>query len=394
MAKGRSGVTRVGALILLCFLALPQGRVSSYPARRPLGWLDGHRSFGPAIASQREKVAAAWIDSRRSVDKLTANYDVYFRKSTDAGQTWGKRVLVSPLDGKAISSPDIALVDGVPVVAWQHHFESKPNGLVFARLEDGQWDQDYFPGDSEGSPQLVVGPEKVWAVVSNRDWLDIYSSPLAINQWQLEGSVSFLEHPFTETPDVTGTPQGLAFSWISRVEGNQEVFAGLVNYVNLSWKEGPTRLTESGASEWSASISARENRLFLVWRRLITQRGDLVIVRLLGKESIDGGAHWGPAERITRVRQAEDFEDLDPRPVAGKKYDEVFLEVNLSHRRGSRHMIMEMRDRPGADWGGGTLITNNGSVRSLDVAGVVRGRMHVVYARRRAPAEAFYFHLR
>ncbi len=97
---------------------------------------DGETSYFPSIAAAGDRVHVVWCDDRHA----TMGDDIYYKCSTDGGQTWGGDTRLSAVDDDQSRHPSIAVGDPALQVVWHDnrdgnyevYYKCNPSGNVGA----------------------------------------------------------------------------------------------------------------------------------------------------------------------------------------------------------------------------------------------------------------------
>jgi len=213
-----------------------------------LTWNLGH-SLYPAIAADlTNNIHVVWQDD------TMGNYEVNYRKSTDGGATWGatKRLASTPGNSQNVAIATAAMDSGVGLhVVWQ----DETPGLA----------EIYYTGSSDGG--------ETWSAAKRLSWNSAESYDPAI---------------------AVDSKKQVHVFWSDAMPGNYEILYGKSKDGGATWT--PTRrltFNADGSYEPAAALDGAGNP-YIVWNQ-----GTLSNTEIYFKESTDKGATWGAAQRLT-----------------------------------------------------------------------------------------------
>ncbi len=249
IARTRQGLA-FSFLLLLVGAALAQ---ESDTARRPSsrGSADRRLTFHAGdsqtsinfarslAAGPAGEVHAAWFDTRDGLPQ------VYTKRSTDGGFTWGPDVRLSRLAARS-EYPAVARAGRSVYVVWHNAAPGGPE-IVFRRSADG--------GATWG-PEIMLG----------------------------KGA----------NPAIATSGRRVRVVWGDRREGQAEVYTRGSDDFGATWKE-ESRISELPYESWVATVEIVGERAYVGF----VDYGDANEEEYL-RRSLDGGATWEPVQRLTR----------------------------------------------------------------------------------------------
>ncbi len=265
-------------------------RGASWTADARLTFTTGD-AWNPTVVASGPFVHVVWSDTR------TGNLDIFYRRSTDGGQTWRPAVQISD-DSPWSWYPAIACDDScVYVVALS-------GGLFFRRSTDN------------GSTWLPA------AILTDL----VYNTP---------------------GPAVTATELGAAVVWVNSHDGNQEIYFKQTTDYGLSW--GPdTRLSNNPGASIEPAVAAAGEQLHVVWSD--SRFGDGT--ELVYRQSQDGGLNWSSETRLTIAQ------GWSSRPALAARGMDVHL-LWQDSRTGDFEIAYRRSTNGGQTWTRDLLLTND-----------------------------------
>ena len=248
-----------------------------------------------SVASSGNTVHTVWSDNR------DGNTEIYYKRSTDAGITWGTDTRLTNASDYSLR-PSIT-VSGVTVhVVWYDNRDGNTE-IYYKRSTDAgsSWSADTrltVNTDISQDPSLAVSGTTVYVV-----WIDLRnagfdlflkkSTDNGVN-WGPDTPLSSNGGPGEYTPVISVSGSIVHVAW----QDNRNSSTGEVYYkrsADNGVNFGPDiRLTNDPASSNYVSISSTGTNVNIVW--LDTRTGQSEIFY---KRSTDSGASWGTDTRLT-----------------------------------------------------------------------------------------------
>ena len=221
-------------------------------------------SLSPSIAVVDNHVHLTWFDQR------DGNSEIYYKRSDDGGQSWSPDLRLTN-NPSTSAFPAIAVAKAVIHVAWEEHRDA--NGeIYFKRSSDGgvTWGPDTRltnDGANSFSPSISATAADVnVAWFDQRDGnLEIYdkhSADAGLN-WAVDKRVT--NNPAVSNyPSVSVSGSSVHLVWFDERDGNTEI------YYNNSTDRGATwgteiRLTNDGARSTDPCLAVSGSNVHVLW---------------------------------------------------------------------------------------------------------------------------------
>jgi hypothetical protein len=256
-------------------------------------------SILPSLGVNGETIHVAWIDQREG----SGNNEIYYKRSTDRGLTWADpdtRISFNPADS---IRPAFA-VNGNSVHLFWRDTRDGNYELYYRRSTDGgnTWTPEsrttQDPGYS-GCPFPVIHGSTVYLF-----WRDDRLGTFKIFFKRSD------DHGVTWGPDTLLTPDGIKAEfpypivqgnsihlvWRDTRDGNAEIYYKRSINGGINWTKDERLTYNSGESE-HPKLAVLNDSLFLVWRD--DRDGNYEIYL---KKSVDDGKTWSADQRLTNTR--------------------------------------------------------------------------------------------
>ncbi len=354
-------------LITNCSLLIaqwqPDVRLTNDPA-------PSHTSFNNAwcIAASGNVVHVVWNDER------DGNKEIYYKRSTDGGVSWGADTRL--MNNTALSEfPSVSVSGSVVHVVW-NDFRDGNHEIYYKRSTDGgtSWGADTrltnATGTSSKSSVAVSGSavHVVWR--DDRDGNEeIYykRSTDGGTSWGADTRLTInAALSYSSSVAVSGTVVHVV--WYDQRDGNFEIYYKRSTDGGISWG-ADTRLTNNTANSAFPSVAVSGQVVHVIW---MDERDGFNNYEIYYKRSTDGGTSWGADTRLTN----------DPAPswrpsvaVSGTVVHIVWLD----YRDVNYEIYYKRSTDGGVNWGADTRLTNapeNSLYASVSVSG---SAVHVVW---------------
>ncbi len=330
------------------------------------------------VAASGSVVHVVWYDDR------DGNYEIYYKRSTDAGESWGADLRLT--NNTAWSKrPSVTVSNSDVHIVWYDERDGN-NEIYYKRSTDGgiSWGADTRltndPSDALYPSASVSGSvvHVVWE--DNRDGsYEIFykRSTDAGVSWETDTQWTNT-NVWVEYPSVTVSGSVVHVVWEDERNGNYEIYYKRSIDDGLSW-ETDTRLTNNTARSNRPSVTVSGSVVHVVWGDERDGNEEIYF-----KRSTDGGESWSLDTRLTNNTS------LSRKPSVRASGSAVHV-VWYDYRDGGPEIYYKRSSDAGVSWESDTRLTNNiynSYYPSVAVSGLV---VHVVWIDERdGDAEIYY----
>ncbi len=224
-------------------------------------------SWYPSLALTGPNVHLVWRENR------DGNYEVYYKRSTDAGISWQSDVRLTNAAGSSESPAIAAAPSGDVHVAWFDNRDGGAYEIYYKRSTDhgSIWGSDQRltndPGVSFGASVALSGANVHIAFQDSRD-----------GQWEIyykrstDGGVTWGSDTRLTNAAATSEAASIAVSgsnlhvvWWDNRDGNYEIYYKRSTTGGTSW-ETDTRLTNDPSWSQNPFLAISGSRLHVVWK--------------------------------------------------------------------------------------------------------------------------------
>jgi hypothetical protein len=263
-------------------------------------------SFSPAVALDSGNIVhVVWSDNS------PGNYEIYHRRSTDGGTTWGTIQRLTWTVGSS-SSPAIAVdTDNVIHVVWEDLSSGKARIYYKKSTDQGQtWSTSQTLTSSSGNsmtPALAIDSDKTLHVA----WCDdtpgnpeIYTKNSADggSTWSAAKRLTWTSGKSYDPAIAAGSGHSLFVVWDDDTPGNYEIQAKRSTDQGTTWSTAQRISWTGGDSVAPGIVIESGGAVHVVWSDSTPGNPDLYY-----RGSTDGGTTWSPVQRLTWTAEDSAF---------------------------------------------------------------------------------------
>jgi hypothetical protein len=323
-------------------------------------------SHAAHVAATANDVYAVWHDDTKG------NYEIYFRRSSDKGVTWGrtKRLTHNAGDSRgpdiAVSGSDIHVVwfDDSPGNPEIYYKRSSDNGVTWSvavRLTHSAGDS-YFPRIAvSGSSTHVVWHDNT---PGNSE---IYYRRSTDNGANWGGKKRLTRNSGgSSLADIAVSGSNIHVVWQDLTPGDWEIFYKRSTNNGTSW--GRTKhLTSNAGTSFVPTIDVSGNNIHVAWSDNTPGNYEIFYRR-----SINNGGAWGKKKRLTKTPSGTSH------PVVSAWSSDVYV-LWQDTAPGNSDIFYKFSNDDGANWSKKKrLVRNKGNSKEPD-ADLFGGQLHVVW---------------
>ena len=250
-------------------------------------------SWNPSVSVSAQVVHVVWMDRR------DGNYEIYYKRSTDEGVSWGADTRLT--NNSAISgSPSVSVSGQILHVVW-HDSRDGVNEIYYKRSTDGgvSWGADTRLTNNPGNsiwPSISVSGQVVHVV-----WMDRLGATHEIHyirstdggtSWETDTQLT--NDPANSVyPSVSLSGSVVHIVWQEDRDGNYEIYYKRSTDGGVNWGVD-IRLTNAPDDSQNPSVSVSGQVVHVVWNDLRDVNSEIYY-----KRSTDGGISWEADMRLT-----------------------------------------------------------------------------------------------
>jgi len=250
-------------------------------------------SYIPSISVSGSVVHVVWLDLR------DGNWEIYYNRSTDAGISWGADTRLTNHFADSYT-PSISVSGSVLHVVW---YDNRDNNyeIYYKRSTDGgvSWGADTRLTDN--SADSYISSISVSGSVVHVVWADSRDGNFEIYcKRSTDGGITWgADTRLTNNPaysyysSVSLSGSVVHVVWLDNRDGDWEMYYKRSTDGGVSW-EADTRLTNNPAASSYPSVSVSGSVVHVVWQDNRDGNNEIYY-----KRSTDGGTSWGVDLRLT-----------------------------------------------------------------------------------------------
>jgi hypothetical protein len=284
----------------------------------------------PSILVHYTNIHVAWFDMRAGQN----NYEIYYKRSTDAGETWGP-------DTRLTFDPNISWYQSLALTGSNLH-------VVWRESRDGNYDIFYKRSTDQGI---------TWGADTNLT--------------QAPGS--------SETPCITACGDMLHVLWFDNRDGGAyEIYYKRSTDQGLTW-EPDVRLTYDAGVSFGPCAVARDSMVHVVFQD--SRYGNWELFYLC---STDYGVTWGSEVRLTNASETSEAPSV---AVSASNIHVTWWD----NRDGNYEIYYKTSTDLGITWQPDERLTNDGSWSQDPHVAAADSMLHVIWKDGRAGNDEIYY---
>ncbi len=320
------------------------------------------------VAASGDTVHVVWYDNR------DGNDEIYYKRSTDGGQTWGADVRLTNDTAESVK-PCIAISGSVVNVIWvdgrdgndEIYYKRSPNAgtnwTSDIRLTNDTADS-WFPSMAcKGSDVYVVWEDKRNGGMSE----DIYYKYSSNGGVSWGSDVQLTINPaYSRYPSIAVNGSDVHVVWFDYRDNNYEIYYKHSTDNGNSWL-ADTRLTNDTASSIIASIAVNGSNIHVVWTDMRNGSEDVYY-----KNSNDNGVSWSKDVALTNYSGNSTKPSI---AINGLDINVVWYD----NRDGNVDIYYKHSDDGGNNWDADENLSNNSGSSYLPSIAISNSILHVVW---------------
>ncbi|MCX6162061.1 MAG: exo-alpha-sialidase [Ignavibacteriae bacterium] len=345
----------------------PEVRMTNDPAM-------SYTSFGNArcIAANGDIIHAVWY-SGDTVGR--GRWDIFYKRSTDKGVTWGAAVNLSNSDSCRYN-PAIAVSGSYIHVVWYDRRDGNSEEY-YRRSTDGgiTWDPvTRLTNKPAGSAHCSIAASGLNVHIVWYDYrVGLYGFAEIYYKRSVDGGTTWSEDlRLSNTagqswmPAVAVSGSVVHVAWYDSTAGNWEIYYKRSLDGGLNWG-ADTRLTNNSAISNYPTLAVSGSTVHLAWVDYRNGTGNIYY-----KRSANGGTSWGSDTRLTKSNYANYHPSL---AVNGSVLHLVFYRLVPSRY----DLMYNVSNNDGVKWGNDVQLTNNPSYSSVPSVAVSGSSVHILF---------------
>ena len=249
------------------------------------------------IASNVDSIHVVWYDER------DGNREIYYKRSTDGGQTWGADTRLTTNDSVS-KNPAIAISGSYVHIVWDDKRDGNRE-IYYKRSTDGgtTWGGDirltnatdisYCPGIAVSGSNVHI----IWTDLrdgnGNKDIYYKFSTDGGITWGNDTRITNDAAMSYNTSISVSGS--NVHFIWEDTRDGNREIYYKRSTDGGLNWGTD-TRLTNNSSARFLPTSAVSGSNLYIVWNDYRNGNYEIYF-----KHSADAGLTWGADTRLTNA---------------------------------------------------------------------------------------------
>lgn len=258
---------------------------------------DNQYSYRPSIAASGSTIHIVWYDGR-----IVNNAEIYYRRSTDNGVTWGPETRLTNAN-LGSSFPSIAVNGNMVHMTWTEYRDVNDE-VYYKRSTDGgtTWGSDVRITNNPqttNSPFILVSGSKVWIVYDDVElgFREVYirRSFDDGSSWGSQIKISDTDNWVSWFSSAAVQDSTLHVVWIdqSPLMGNHDIFYDRSTDGGTTWGTD-VNLSNMDSTSVYPSVVASGNHVHVIWHDNLHDNSEIYY-----KRSTNKGDSWQDNVRLT-----------------------------------------------------------------------------------------------
>jgi len=252
-------------------------------------------SWFPCVSVNGSNVHVVWFDDR------DGNYEIYYKRSIDAGTSWGSDIRLTN-DSFASGRPTIFATDSVVHVAWGDTRNGDVREIYYKRSADGgnTWGADTrITNDPNDSRHASISASGLYVHVL---WIDLRDGNYEVYyKGSGDGGLTWgtdtrLTNTSTvsEYPLLTASGSVVHVVWADGPVSPSNIFYKHSTDNGITWQPDVQLTNSSTAISIAPSLTVFDSMVHLVWQDNRDGNNEIYY-----NQSLDEGVSWGTDNRLT-----------------------------------------------------------------------------------------------
>jgi hypothetical protein len=354
--------------------------LSSFAAT--IGYFSSAEGSEAQVVNTSEGLSAASGSNRFVVwiDSTPGNQDILFRRSMDSGITWQTTKNLSSNPGES-TIPEIAVSGSNVYVIWlQYNPEKSRSDIFFRRSTDNgaTWGAKINISSNgevgSSTAHLTAFGSNVYIVWDDGDATDVYFRRSADNgaTWKPVFKITNTPGP-SYGPQIAASGSNVYVLWSQKSGGggSPEIFFRRSTDSGATWNGKVNLSNNPGRSDYS-EIAVSGSNIYVVWHQL-NALGTMADIFL--RRSTDSGATWKSVVSITSSGSVD--ESSTPQVISSS--NNVYVVWEQGHNVGNFEIYFRRSANNGATWKPIFNLSNNPGHSSAEQVAVSGSNVYVLW---------------
>lgn len=376
-------------LLLLVFFAANSITQWQNDQRLTIDPQSSYTSYNNArcIVSNGNNVHVVWHDLRNQLSN-DGNYEIYYKRSSDGGLTWGPDTRITNAFGPS-SNPSITFSGSNMHIVWWESRDGNTEIYYKRSTNEGEsWGNDIRLTNDAGAstyPTVASSQSNTYAVwVDNRDGnTEIYfkRSSDAGNSWGNDTRLTN-NSAISGSPSIVSYNSNVHISWNDLKDTSTfEIYYKKSTDGGINWSNDK-RLTYDQATSYLSSIAAFGSNVHVVWSDSRDGHSQLYY-----KRSIDNGDNW---ENDVRLTNTTVYFSLNANII--ESGNNIHL-VWCDDRDLNYEIYYKHSSDNGSNWSSDLRLTTHPDVSDNPFVAISGTKVHAVWRDRRNVNDEIYYKL-
>ncbi|MDD4307622.1 MAG: sialidase family protein [Thermoplasmata archaeon] len=377
-------------------------QVQIVAAGMPTGWTDDIRLTNNVITDSSANIVAEGLDVQLSWTRNIGNYEIYHMKSRNGGNTWNTPSQISN-SGVSARNSDIAMAGNNVSVVWED-WKTPAWEIFYRNSTDGgdTWDSEKRISANDGfnsqGPKIAISPDSqnihiIW-VDSRHGAESVPANTEIYYNWSLDGGITWGTEKRLTNALYSSAPRGIEVngSNIHVVFSDDRTGTPGLYYIRsrdngVTWDDGQNNFGDARLISTNAvlqgAMAINGSNIHTVW--VNEQAGPTC--RIYYRNSTDNGGNWSTPTLLTGPNLGSYAPDV------GVWADNVWVTWNDKRDDGSTpELYYKNSTSGGINWGTDTLLTEaDGNSSGAPKIAIIDASIHITWEDQRDGNKEIYY---
>ena len=327
-------------------------------------------SISPQIAVSGSNVYVVWTQASANEEE-DAEADIFLRRSTDNGATWGSKINISMSSSPFSSGPRVVTSGSNVHVAWVDD-----NG-VFVRSSTNNgatWQPKVDLSNTIVPPEIAVSGSNVYVVWNDDNDILLRRSTDDGATWKPEENISN-NAGGSISPHVAASGSNVYVAWTDSTPGNTDIFFKRSTDDGATWKSLVNLSNNQGGSR-NSQLTVSGSKVYVVWTQF-SSNGECEPSDIFFRGSTNSGATWGSKIKISSSGTNFGFLCTGALPEVAASGSNVYISWTDD---GADDVFFRRSTDNGASWKSIVNLSNNAGTSGNPQVTVLGSNVYVVWS--------------
>jgi hypothetical protein len=249
-------------------------------------------SISPQIAVSGSNVYVVWTQASANEEE-DAEADIFLRRSTDNGATWGSKINISMTSSPFSSGPRVVASGSNVYTTWVDD-----NGVFIRRSTDNgaTWQPKVDFSNTVNAPEVAVSGSNVYIVWEDGNDIQLSRSTDGGATWKAAENISNNAGE-SASPHIAASGSNVHVAWENLTAGNGDILYRRSTDNGATWKS-IVNLSNNPGDSRNSQLTVSGSKVYVVWTQF-SSSGECEPSDIFFRGSTNNGATWGSKIKIS-----------------------------------------------------------------------------------------------